>query len=150
MEKIDFSQLREVVETLTLQWTHRVKEYDFSQLQSVGGFRVYYIADLEKINLHRLSRVGTRGFTIEVCNKLNDVDLAALTEVRGNFVLAAPADLNALKEVGGNLTFSANAESFDGLNSLTSVGGKFRFERNGERDERFQGFDNHQGINDIE
>ena len=125
LEKIDFSQLREVVETLTLQWTHRVKEYDFSQLQSVGGLRVYYIADLEKINLHRLSRVGTGGFTIDVCNKLNDLDLAALTEVQGNFVLAAPADLNALKEVGGNFTFSANAESFDGLNSLTSVGGNF-------------------------
>ena len=40
-------------------------------------------------------------------------------------MLAAPADLNALKEVGGNFTFSANAESFDGLNSLTSVGGNF-------------------------
>ena len=43
-----------------------MKEYDFSQLQSVGGLRVYYIADLEKINLHRLSRVGTGGFTIDV------------------------------------------------------------------------------------
>lgn len=104
---------------------HRVKEYDLSQLQSVGGFRVYYIEDLEKINLHQLSRVGTGGFTIEVCNKLNDLDLAALTEVQGNFVLSAPADLNALKEVGGNLTFSANTENFDGFNSLTSVGGNF-------------------------
>ena len=125
LEKVDFSQLREVAETLTLQWTHRVKEYDLSQLQSVGGFRVYYIEDLEKINLHQLSRVGTGGFTIEVCNKLNDLDLAALTEVQGNFVLSAPADLNALKEVGGNLTFSANTENFDGFNSLTSVGGNF-------------------------
>lgn len=126
LEKVDLGQLREVVEQLTLQWTHRVKEYDLSRLQSVGGLRVYYIQDLERLNLLNLNQVGAKGLTIEVCNNLNDLDLSALTSVQGNLSLpASVTDVSTLQEVGGNFTYSANAENFDGFNQLIQVGGNF-------------------------
>lgn len=126
LEKVELGQLREVVESLTLQWTHRVKEYNFSQLQSAGGIKVYYIEDLEKVNLEQLSQIGTQGLTVEFCNKLNDLDLSALTIVQGFLSLPSfVTDVNTLKEVGGNFTFSASAENFDGFNNLIQVGGNF-------------------------
>lgn len=87
---------------------------------------MYYIEDLEKINLQQLSQVGTQGFNIEFCNNLKDVDLSNLEIVRGKFVLSVSAgDLNTLKEVGGDFSFTVNTENFSGFDHLTRIGGKF-------------------------
>ena len=79
-----------------------------------------------------MTEVGLRGFCIDASDKIQELNLPALTRVQGDFVLTRMAitevsSLRALKEVDGKFDFSSMSALtvFDGFPNLTTVGGNF-------------------------
>ena len=132
VETLDFTQLEQVADYFELWWTHQVKEMNFPSVKSLGGFKIYYIQNLEKVSLESLTEVGLRGFCIDASDKIQELNLPALTRVKGDFVLTRMAitevsSLRALKEVDRKFDFSSMSALtvFDGFPNLTTVGGNF-------------------------
>lgn len=129
VETLNFTQLEQVADYFELWWTHQVKEMNFPSVKSLGGFKIYYIQNLEKVSLESLTEVGLRGFCIDASDKIQELNLPALTRVKGDFVLTRMAitevsSLRALKEVDGNFDFSSMSALtvFDGFPNLTING----------------------------
>ena len=59
---------------------------NFPSVKSLGGFKIYYIQNLEKVSLESLTEVGLRGFCIDASDKIQELNLPALTRVKGDFV----------------------------------------------------------------
>jgi hypothetical protein len=83
---------------------------------------------LEKVSLESLTEVGLRGFCIDASDKIQELNLPALTRVKGDFVLTRMAitevsSLRALKEMDGKFDFSSMSALtvFDGFPNLTTV-----------------------------
>lgn len=129
VETLNFTQLEQVADYFELWWTHQVKEMNFPSVKSLGGFKIYYIQNLEKVSLESLTEVGLRGFCIDASDKIQELNLPALTRVKGDFVLTRMAitevsSLRALKEVDGKFDFSSMSALtvFDGFPNLTING----------------------------
>lgn len=129
VETLNFTQLEQVADYFELWWTHQVKEMNFPSVKSLGGFKIYYIQNLEKVSLESLTEVGLRGFCIDASDKIQELNLPALTRVKGDFVLTRMAitevsSLRALKEVDRKFDFSSMSALtvFDGFPNLTING----------------------------
>ena len=56
VETLNFTQLEQVADYFELWWTHQVKEMNFPSVKSLGGFKIYYIQNLEKVSLGSFDR----------------------------------------------------------------------------------------------
>jgi hypothetical protein len=130
LASMNFPKLQRVLEDLMLQGAPTGAANNFLKLQSINFPELTAVGGTITLKLltgpkdFTATKLGTiSGFDVSSCQSLTNIDLSALTTVKGNLALNFNLQLPALTTVEGTLSLNLpTLTSLEGLSSLRKVG----------------------------